>query len=63
LTRILPWLVTWAAAGIMFVMVSATIFHLARSEWSSALVTLVLLIMATYLAYMRARVRPIRARG
>ena len=63
LTRILPWLVTWAAAGIMFVMVCATIFHLARSEWSSALVTLVLLVMATYLAYMRARVIPIRARG
>lgn len=63
LTRILPWLVTWAAVGIMFVMVSATIFHLARSEWSSALTTLVLLVMATYLAYMRARVMPIRARG
>jgi uncharacterized membrane protein YphA (DoxX/SURF4 family) len=63
LTRVLPWLVTWAAVGITFVMVSATIFHLARSEWSSALVTLVLLAMATYLAYMRARVMPIRARG
>ena len=63
LTRILPWLVTWAAVGIMFVMVSATIFHLVRSEWSSALATLVLLAMATYLAYMRARVIPIRARG
>ena len=62
LTRILPWLVTWAAVGIMFVMVCATIFHLARSEWSSALVTLVLLVMATYLAYMRARVLPIRSR-
>ena len=63
LTRILPWLVTWAAVGIMLVMVSATIFHLARSEWSSALVTFVLLAMATYLAYMRSRVMPIRARG
>ena len=30
LSRIMPWLVTWAAAGLMFVMVSATIFHLAR---------------------------------
>src|SRR5688500_5006525 len=39
LTRILPWLVTWAAIGIMIVMVSATIYHLARSEWSSALIT------------------------
>jgi len=63
LARILPWLVTWAAVGIMLVMISATIFHLARSEWSSALVTLALLAMATYLAYMRARVMPIRARG
>ena len=63
LTRILPGLVTWAAVGIMIVMVSATLFHLARSEWSSALVTLALLAMATYLAYMRARVLPIRARG
>ena len=63
LTRILPWLVTWAAVGIVIVMVSATLFHLARSEWSSALITLVLLAMAAYVAYMRARVMPIRARG
>jgi hypothetical protein len=63
LTRVLPWLVTWAAGGIMIVMVSATIFHLARSEWSSAVVTLVLLAMATYVAYARVRIAPIRARG
>jgi putative oxidoreductase len=63
LTRILPSLVTWAAVGIMVVMVSATLFHLARSEWSSALITFLLLAMATYLAYMRARVMPIRTRG
>ena len=62
-TRILPWLVTWAAVGIMIVMVSATLYHLARSEWSSALVTFLLLAMAAYLAYMRARVMPIRARA
>jgi uncharacterized membrane protein YphA (DoxX/SURF4 family) len=30
LTGILPWLVSWAAAGIMLVMVSTTILHLAR---------------------------------
>jgi uncharacterized membrane protein YphA (DoxX/SURF4 family) len=63
LTRILPWLVAWAAVGIMIVMVSATVFHLARSEWSSALITLLLLAMATGVAYMRTRVMPIRARG
>ena len=60
-TRILPQAVVWAAAGIMFVMVSATIWHIARAEYSSAAITFVLLAMATYVAYMRARVRPIRA--
>ena len=62
LTRILPWLVTWAAVGIMIVMVSATIFHLVRGEFSSAAVTLLLLVMATVVAYMRHRVLPIAAR-
>lgn len=62
LTRILPWLITWAAAGIMIVMVSATIFHLMRGENSSAAITLLLLVMATYVAYMRYRVLPITAR-
>ena len=62
ITRIQPWLVAWAAAGIMFVMVSATIFHLMRGEVSSAVVTLILLVMATYVAYMRWRVMPIPPR-
>lgn len=60
LTRILPWLVSWAAVGIMVVMVSATIWHLVRGEMSSAAITLVLLAMATFVAYMRHRVIPIR---
>src|SRR4026209_3007604 len=58
LTRILPWLVAWAAAGIMIVMISATAFHLMRGEISSAAVTLVLLGLATFVAYMRHRVVP-----
>ena len=62
LTRILPWLVSWAAAGIMIVMVSATIFHAVRAEWMSAVITLVLLAMATFVAYMRHRVLPISPR-
>jgi uncharacterized membrane protein YphA (DoxX/SURF4 family) len=61
-TRIQPRLVPMAAGGIMIVMVSATIFHLARSEWSSAAITVVLLLMATFVAYMRWRVRPIPSR-
>jgi putative oxidoreductase len=62
LTRILPGLVTWAAVGIMFVMISATIWHIVRGEISSAGITLILLAMATFVAYMRHRVVPIPAR-
>ncbi len=60
--RIQPWLVSWAAAGVMIVMISATAFHLMRGELSSALTTFVLLAMATFVAYMRWRVAPIRPR-
>src|SRR5688572_22299464 len=63
LTRILPWLVTWSSVGVMIVTSSATIYHLARGEMSSAAITLVLLVMATFVAYMRHRVVPIRPRG
>ena len=62
LTRIQPWLVTWAAAGVMIVTASATAFHLVRGEMSSAATTLVLLAMATWVAYMRHRVLPIGIR-
>ena len=61
-TRIQPWLVSCAAAGIMIVMISATIFHLIRGEVSSAITTVVLLVVATFVAYMRWRVAPIRPR-
>ena len=62
LTRIMPWLVTWAAGGIMIVTVSATAFHLVRGEMSSAAITLLLLAMAAFVAYMRHRVLPIVVR-
>ena len=62
LTRILPWLVVWAAGGVMIVTVSATAFHLMRGELSSAAITLLLLAMATFVAYMRRRVLPIGVR-
>jgi hypothetical protein len=61
-TRIQPWLVPSAAVGIMIVMISATIWHIARNEISSAVITLILLAMASFVAYMRWRVAPIRAR-
>ena len=61
-TRIMPWLVVWAASGIMFVMVSATIWHVVRGEYSSAAITLMLLAMAAFVAYGRHRKLPIAAR-
>ena len=62
LTRILPWLVSWAASGIIIVMVSATGYHIVRGEVSSAVITFILLVMAAIVAYMRSRVLPITAR-
>ena len=61
-TRIQPWLVSCAAAGVMIVMISATAFHIVRGEMSSAIVTAALLLVATFVAYMRWRVLPIGPR-
>ena len=61
--RIQPWLVSCAAAGVMIVMICATVFHLMRGEVTSALTTVVLLAVATFVAYMRWRVAPIRPRS
>jgi uncharacterized membrane protein YphA (DoxX/SURF4 family) len=62
ITRIQPWLVPSAAAGVMFVMVNATFYHIVRNEMSSAVITAGLLALATFVAYMRWRVLPIAAR-
>ena len=62
MTRIMPWLVAWAAGGVMIVTVSATVWHLVRGEISSSAITLVLLAMATFVAYTRDRLLPIAAR-
>jgi uncharacterized membrane protein YphA (DoxX/SURF4 family) len=62
-TGIKPWLVPAAAFGIMIVLLSATIFHVFRNENSSALVTLIMLILATFVAYGRWRVMPVKPRS
>lgn len=62
LMRVNTWLVPCAAAGIMIVMVSATVYHLMRGETAAAITTLVLLAFATAVAYLRWRVLPIRSR-
>jgi uncharacterized membrane protein YphA (DoxX/SURF4 family) len=62
-TRIVPGLVPAAAGGLMIVMIGATIFHVTRGEYSSAVITTVLLGLVTFVAYMRWRVRPIPSRA
>lgn len=63
LTRIMPWLVTWAAAGVAFVSISATVYHFIRGEISSGFITLLLFGMAAAVVYGRHRMVPIRPRG
>lgn len=63
ITRILPQLVPAAAAGIVIIMISATVLHIVRAEYSSAAITAVLLVMAAFTAYARWRTVPIRPRG
>ena len=63
LTRVQPWLVALTAACLMFVMVCATGWHLMRGEMGPAATTTVLLALATFVAYMRWRVAPIRPRA
>jgi len=60
--RIQPWLVSCAAVGLVIVMICATVFHVTRGEVGSAVTTLVLLALATFVAYMRWRVAPIQPR-
>lgn len=63
ITRILPWLTALAAAGLMIVVASATVLHLARGETSSAITTAILLVLTTFVAYMRWRVIPFAPRA
>ncbi len=62
LTRILPSLVVWAAAGLAIVTVSATVLHFSRGEISSGVTTAILLVLTAFVAYMRLQVKPIAPR-
>jgi uncharacterized membrane protein YphA (DoxX/SURF4 family) len=62
-TRIQPWLTSWAAAGLMIVMVCATVLHVSRGETSSAITTAILFVLLTFVAYERWKVRPISPRA
>ena len=61
-TRVLPWLVPCAAAGLMVVMLCASILHAARGEVSATVTTAILFALVTFVAYTRWRVKPIPPR-
>ena len=62
ITRVMPWLIPRAAAGLMIVMLGATILHGMRGEVGSAITTTILFIVATCVAYMRWKVNAILPR-
>ena len=62
ITRVLPWLIPLAAAGLMIVMLGATILHGMRGEVGSAITTAILFVVATFVAYMRWKVNSILPR-
>jgi uncharacterized membrane protein YphA (DoxX/SURF4 family) len=62
LTRIKPWLVPAAAAGLMIVMIGAVSLHISRGEVSSAVTTATLFVLLAFVAYQRWKVRPILPR-
>lgn len=53
LTNVKPWLVSWAAGGLMVVTGSATVLHLARNEFGPAGTTIVLFALSAVVAYGR----------
>ena len=61
-TRILPFLTSLAAAGLMIVMSSATVLHVVRGESVSAVSAAVLFVLVTIVAYTRWKVQPIAGR-
>ncbi len=63
LTGIKPRLTIAAAAGIMLVMISASIFHLTRGEYGPIVFNLVLLALAAFVAYGRWQIAPFKKRG
>jgi uncharacterized membrane protein YphA (DoxX/SURF4 family) len=53
ITRIQPQLTAWAAAGLAIIVACAAVLHTTRGEFSSAITTAILCLMACFVAYMR----------
>jgi len=63
LLRIQPGLTPLAAAGLVIIMIGATVVTLMGGAVSPALIPLVVGLLAAFVAYGRWRVAPLRGRG
>ena len=63
LLRIRPGLTPLAAAGLVIVMIGATAYNLAAGDIASALMTVVIGILAAFVAYGRWRLTPLSSRS
>ena len=57
--HLFPWLAPLAAAGLVLVMVGATIFHARKSEFPEAAVTVLLGALAAVTVFLRWQVVPL----
>jgi len=62
LLRIYTWLIPLTGLGLMIITASATVYHFIRGETSSAVYTAVLLIIITFVTYMRWKIKPVLPR-
>jgi len=62
LTRIKPGLVPLAALGLSIIMILATLLHLSRGEASHAVVPIILLAIALFVAWGRSKKAPFQPR-
>ena len=63
LTGIRPELTVWAAIGLLAVMIGAAVWHIGRGEGISIVTNVFNAIVMAYVAYGRARLAPLPARG
>ena len=63
ITKILPWLTPLAGAALALSMIFAIVFNASRGEFPNVIFTLVLLVLALYVAYGRWKRMPIAARS
>lgn len=62
LLRIKPYITVWAAIGLIIIMVLAMIFHISRGEFPSIGINILLMSIATFIAWGRVKLAPIRSR-